>query len=68
MDQTLRQKRVLPHTSCKALSIMAANKTIGRAEAPRSSMLAMINTAEPKQAHPAYWAPFVVVGEGGAAR
>jgi hypothetical protein len=27
-------------------------------------MLAMIDKGEPRQAHPAFWAPFVVVGEG----
>jgi CHAT domain-containing protein len=27
-------------------------------------MLAMIDRGEPHEAHPAYWAPFVVVGEG----
>ena len=41
----------------------------GKAEALRQSMLAMIDTpARPELAHPLYWAPFVVVGEGGAAR
>jgi hypothetical protein len=27
--------------------------------------LALIDKGEPHEAHPAYWAPFVVVGEGG---
>jgi CHAT domain-containing protein len=41
--------------------------TIGRAEALRSSMLAyMNNTSSPWNAYPDYWAPFSVVGEGGA--
>ena len=31
-------------------------------------MLALIGKGEPQEAHPAYWAPFVVVGEGAAAR
>jgi hypothetical protein len=31
-------------------------------------MLAMIDTGEPREAHPTYWAPFVVVGEGAATR
>jgi CHAT domain-containing protein len=31
-------------------------------------MLAMIDNGNAKQAHPAYWAPFVLVGEGGAGR
>ena len=39
---------------------------LGRAEAIRRSMLALIDTGELRQAHPSYWAPFVVVGEGGA--
>jgi len=47
-----------------ALSRMAADKRIGRAEALRQSMLAMISAG----AQPADWAPFVVVGEGAATR
>jgi CHAT domain-containing protein len=31
-------------------------------------MLAMIDGGKPEEAHPAYWAPFVLVGEGAAAR
>ena len=41
---------------------------MGRAEALRGAMLAMIDKGEPEQAHPAYWAPFIVVGEGAPAR
>ena len=41
---------------------------MGRAEAMRQSMLALIDKGTPQEAHPAYWAPFVVVGEGGAGR
>jgi CHAT domain-containing protein/tetratricopeptide (TPR) repeat protein len=52
----------------KALSTMAADKSIGRSEALRRSMLALIETGESHEAHPAFWAPFVVVGEGAAAR
>ena len=48
----------------RALAIMASDKSIGRAEAMRRSMLAMIESGDPKEAHPAYWAPFIVVGEG----
>jgi hypothetical protein len=43
---------------------MAADKTIGRSEALRRSMVALIEQGAPHEAHPAYWAPFVVVGEG----
>jgi CHAT domain-containing protein len=46
---------------------------IGRAEAFRRAMLAMIDgagksTKTAYEAHPLYWAPFVVVGEGGNGR
>ena len=51
-----------------AMRRMAADKNIGRAQAMRQSMLTMIDRGGPYEAHPAYWAPFVVVGEGGAAR
>jgi hypothetical protein len=47
-----------------AVGRMASDKTIGRAEAMRQSMLALIDKGEAYGAHPAYWAPFVVVGEG----
>jgi CHAT domain-containing protein len=36
---------------------------LGRAEAMRAAMLATIAEGG-RFAHPAYWAPFVVVGEG----
>ena len=29
-------------------------------------MLALIDQGEPHEAHPAFWAPFAVVGEGSA--
>lgn len=39
----------------------------GKAEAQRKSMLSLMNTpGHPEYAHPFFWAPFVVVGEGGA--
>ena len=50
------------------ISTMAADKSVGRAEAMRQSMLALIDRGKPFEAHPSYWAPFVVVGEGAAAR
>ena len=41
---------------------------IGRSEAHRLAMMALIeDTDHPHYAHPMFWAPFVVVGEGGAA-
>ncbi|HEY7086053.1 MAG TPA: CHAT domain-containing tetratricopeptide repeat protein [Hyphomicrobiaceae bacterium] len=51
----------------KALSIMSSDQSVGRAEALRRSMLAMIESGDPKEVHPEYWAPFVVVGEGSSA-
>ena len=48
------------------LTEMAGNPDIGRAEALRRSMLAMMANGEKDHfAHPMFWAPFVVVGEGG---
>lgn len=39
---------------------------LGKAEAQRKAMTALINTPNhPEYAHPLFWAPFVVVGEGG---
>jgi len=48
-----------------AVREMARDPKVGRAEALRRSMLALIENGNPSEAHPAYWAPFVVVGEGG---
>ncbi len=46
---------------------MHDNPDIGRAEALRHAMLALMTDKErPYYAHPTFWAPFVVVGEGGA--
>lgn len=56
-----------------AVGAMAKDKSIGRAEAMRRSMLnVMADTSRPASWvpawHPSVWAPFVVVGEGGAGR
>jgi CHAT domain-containing protein/tetratricopeptide (TPR) repeat protein len=46
----------------------SAEPGVGRAEALRRAMLAlMADPNTPEFAHPFYWAPFVVVGEGGRA-
>jgi CHAT domain-containing protein len=47
---------------------VARNPQVGRAEALRGSMLALIDNGAPHEAHPTYWAPFVLVGEGGRGR
>jgi CHAT domain-containing protein len=49
-----------------AVRDMALNPKLGRAEALRRAMLSLIDKGEPREAHPAYWAPFIVVGEGAA--
>jgi CHAT domain-containing protein/tetratricopeptide (TPR) repeat protein len=49
----------------RAFDELKADPKIGRAEALRRSMLALIG-AGGGYAHPANWAPFVVVGEGAA--
>ncbi|MDX2290259.1 MAG: CHAT domain-containing protein [Hyphomicrobiaceae bacterium] len=40
----------------------------GRAEAVRRAMVDVIRTGDALERHPAFWAPFVLVGEGGAGR
>jgi CHAT domain-containing protein/tetratricopeptide (TPR) repeat protein len=49
------------------LATLAATPQIGKAEAHRRAILALMN--DPKKeifAHPLFWAPFVIVGDGGA--
>jgi CHAT domain-containing protein len=48
-----------------AVGRMAVDKGVGRAEAMRQSMLVLIDKGAAVEAHPSFWAPFVVVGEGG---
>jgi CHAT domain-containing protein/Tfp pilus assembly protein PilF len=45
--------------------ILNADPTLGRAEAMRRAMLAYIDdTSQPRNAYPAIWAPFSIIGEG----
>lgn len=44
---------------------LAADRAIGRAEGLRRSMAALLEDREPSFAHPMFWAPFVIAGEGG---
>ncbi len=48
----------------RAFAELQADQRIGRAEAMRRSVVALINSGETLAAHPMFWAPFVVVGEG----
>ena len=56
-----------------AIAELTKNPPLGRAEALRRAMLTVVaDTSRPTQwvpaSHPSVWAPFVVVGEGGAGR
>jgi len=47
--------------------ILKSDPTIGRAEALRRAMLGYLNDASsPKNAYPALWGPFALIGEGAA--
>src|SRR5262249_38670206 len=46
-----------------AFGALKASPTIGRSEAVRRAMVALMQKTA-RDAHPAYWAPFVIVGEG----
>jgi CHAT domain-containing protein len=48
----------------RAFAELSAHPQIGRAEALRRSMVELITKGAPHEAHPANWAPFVLVGEG----
>jgi CHAT domain-containing protein len=52
-----------------AFEALAKDPGVGRAEALRRSMLALlVDKDHPEWAHPMFWAPFVLVGEGAAGR
>jgi CHAT domain-containing protein/tetratricopeptide (TPR) repeat protein len=50
-----------------AAAEMARDARVGRAEAMRRAMLALIQSGT-QEAHPSFWAPFAVVGEGAASK
>ncbi len=50
-----------------ALEAMTADSSVTPAEAMRRAMLKLIDEGTQEEAHPEYWAPFVLVGEGSGA-
>ena len=67
------ESRAAARLTTAAFKALQEEPSIGRAEALRRSMVAMIDGAgtgesPPQSAHPMFWAPFVLVGEGGARR
>ena len=55
---------VYSEATVRLMTNMARSSAAGRAQALQESMVAMIDMGRPEEAHPAYWAPFVLVGEG----
>ena len=49
----------------RSFSTLQENPELGRAETLRQAILSLIDHGNPHTADPAYWAPFVVIGEGG---
>jgi len=50
-----------------AIREMTVDARIGRAEALRRAMIALLEKGQPHETHPSFWAPFVLVGEGAPA-
>ena len=51
----------------RTFAALRADATLGRAAALQTAMRHLIEQDAPYAAHPSYWAPFIVVGEGAAA-
>ena len=49
----------------RSFNTLKEHPELGRAEALRQAMLSLIDHGTARTADPAYWAPFVVIGEGG---
>jgi CHAT domain-containing protein/Tfp pilus assembly protein PilF len=52
-----------PILTTSFLAAIRKDQSRRKADALRSAMLELLATRDPKLSHPAYWAPFVVVGE-----
>ena len=63
------QSKATVNLTTGAFAELVENPPIGRAEALRRAMMAMLDPENPPEfAHPMAWAPFVLAGEGGAGR
>ena len=59
--------RAATRLTTATFDVIKNNPGVGRAEALRHAMLAILSDAsDPRYAHPAYWGPFSIVGEGAA--
>jgi CHAT domain-containing protein len=47
----------------KTVAVMAADKSATKSDALRQAMMSLVEAGDLADAHPAIWAPFVVVGE-----
>jgi CHAT domain-containing protein len=57
--------RAAVELTTRSFNTLKQNPELGRAEALRQAMLSLIDHGTAPTANPAYWAPFVVIGEGG---
>ena len=60
------ESRAATLLTTKTFEAMQVDPSVGRSEALRKSMMSL--ASNDNYSHPAFWAPFVVVGEGGAQR
>ena len=62
-----RSSEAATRLSISTFDRLKADPKLGRAEALRQAMLAYLNDASaPRNAYPAFWGPFALIGEGAA--
>jgi CHAT domain-containing protein/Tfp pilus assembly protein PilF len=66
LSQWAVESRSAVRLTTATFAALAADPKLGRAEGLRRAMLTLLDDpSDPRYAHPAFWAPFVVIGEGG---